>query len=397
MNTAGTHAEQLQILERGCAQIINRHELAARLAEGRPLRVKLGVDPTAPDIHLGHTVGLSKMRQFQDWGHIGVLILGDFTATIGDPSGRSVTRPRLSREEVLENARTYQEQAFKILDPDKTEVVFNGEWFRKMSYEEVLSLNARLTLQQTLQREDFRARLDAGEPVRLHELQYPLMQGWDSVMVRADVELGGTDQLFNVLVGRELQQAEGQKPQIAILLPILEGTDGQKKMSKSLGNAIGVSESPGQMFGKIMSIPDATMGKYYELLLGQSPEPGLHPMEQKKRLAFELVARFHSAQSAQEALQDFIARFSQRNLEAADLPEIFLSQAECPDWVTLLVKIYQEGFGMTRSRSEVRRLIEQGSVKWRGEKIANPTASPPLEKEGILKLDKTRAVRLRLQ
>jgi len=387
-------SQQLELLIKGCAQVTTREELAAKLALGRPLRVKMGVDPTAPDIHFGHTVGLAKLRQFQDLGHQAVLIIGDFTAMIGDPSGRSVTRPQLTRDEVLANAATYQEQAFKVLDREKTEVVFNGEWFRKMNYEEVIRLNSRVTLQQMLQREDFRERMENSQPVRAHELQYPIMQGWDSVVVRADIELGGTDQLFNVMVGRDLQAEEGQSRQVAMLLPILEGTCGTNKMSKSLGNAIGVTESPSSMFGKIMSIPDEVMTKYYELLLNRIPEEGAHPMDQKKRLACALVERFHGGQEAKVALEDFTQRFSNRDLGAVDLPILKLEAAFPRDLLSVVANAYAQCFGITRSRSEIRRLIEQGSVQWNGEKNSDPKWQIPENLSGILKLDKTRAVRI---
>jgi tyrosyl-tRNA synthetase len=242
--------EALALLTKGAAHIISEAELREKLASGRPLRVKLGADPTSPDLHLGHTVALRKLRQFQDLGHEAVLIVGDYTAMIGDPSGRSATRPQLSREEVLAHAETYREQAFKVLDPARTKIVYNGEWFAKMSFEDVVRLNSRVTLQQMLQREDFRERIDQQQPIHAHEIQYPIMQGWDSVMVQADVELGGTDQLFNILVGRDFQRQEGQAQQVVLLNPILEGLDGVKKMSKSLGNYIGVSESATDMFGK---------------------------------------------------------------------------------------------------------------------------------------------------
>ena len=258
-----TPEEQLQQLTRGAAKVLSEKELLDKLKLGRPLRVKLGVDPTAPDIHFGHTVALEKLRQFQLLGHQAVLLIGDFTATIGDPSGRSATRPPLTREQVLVNAETYTDQAFKILDRSKTEIVYNGDWFRKMTYDDVLKLNARVTLQQMLQREDFRNRIEAGQEVRLHELQYPIMQGWDSVEIRADVELGGTDQLFNILVGRDLQKEEGQDPQVVMVLPLLEGLDGTRKMSKSYGNYIGVSDEPQEMFGKLMSVSDPLMARYY--------------------------------------------------------------------------------------------------------------------------------------
>jgi tyrosyl-tRNA synthetase len=388
------YEEQLEVLCAGCAQVLSKEELLKKLRSGRPLRVKLGVDPTAPDIHLGHTVGLAKLRRFQELGHQAVLIIGDFTAMIGDPTGRSATRPQLTREEVLENARTYQEQAFKILDRDRTEVVFNGDWFGKMSYAEVLRLNSRVTLQQMLQREDFRQRLDKGYPIRAHEVQYPIMQGWDSVVVRADVELGGTDQLFNVLVGRDLQYEEGQERQVAMLLPILEGIDGGQKMSKSLGNAVGVSEPPETMFGKLMSIPDEIMPHYFELLLGEKLIEGAHPMDEKKRLASRIVERFHGAEAARAALENFVLRFSKRDLEKVELPQIELPAGLSV--LDLVVAAYAKAFGISRSKSDARRLIEGGSVQWRGEKIISPAAKIAFGEEGVLKLDKTRAVRLRL-
>jgi tyrosyl-tRNA synthetase len=382
----------LDDLIRNCAQVLSPEELAKKLGEGRPLRIKLGVDPTAPDIHLGHTVGLTKLRQFQELGHQAILIIGDFTAMIGDPSGRSATRPQLTHDEVLANAKTYQEQAFKILDPEKTRVVFNGEWFEMMTFEEVIRLNSRVTLQQMLQREDFRDRMDKGLPVRAHEIQYPIMQGWDSVMIKADVELGGTDQLFNIMVGRDLQREEGMPQQVAMMLPILEGLDGVQKMSKSLGNAVGVTEPPVQMFGKLMSIPDEVMPKYYELLLSEKA-PGGHPMDAKKQLARRIVARFHTEAEAQHALDDFNARFSQRDLESAELPA-YVIPAEGADVVTIVVDAYTTCFNATRSRSDARRLVEQGSVQWRGEKLSDPKARLEPGAQGVLKLDKTRAVRI---
>src|SRR3954470_16608249 len=251
-----TPEAQLEILRRGAAKILSEGELLAKLKLGRPLNIKLGVDPTAPDIHLGFTVALAKLRQFQDLGHQAILIIGDFTAMIGDPSGRSKTRKQLTHKEVMENARSFQTQAYKILDPARTRTVFNGEWFELMTFEQVMKLNSRVTLQQMLKREDFRKRIDSGEAVHLHEIQYPIMQGWDSVMIKADVELGGTDQLFNIMVGRDLQKAEGLPQQVAMVMPILEGLDGKQKMSKSLGNYVALNEAPGDMFGKLMSISD---------------------------------------------------------------------------------------------------------------------------------------------
>ncbi len=388
-----TPEESLDLLCRGCADVLSRPELLLKLKEGRPLRVKLGVDPTAPDIHFGHTVGLHKLRQFQDLGHEAILILGDFTAMIGDPSGRSATRPQLTHDEVMAHARTYQEQAFKILDPARTRVVFNGEWFEMMPFEQVIKLNSRVTLQQMLQREDFRERLDKGQAIRAHELQYPIMQGWDSVMIRADVELGGTDQLFNIMVGRDLQKEEGQPPQVAMLLPILEGLDGHQKMSKSLGNSIGVNEPPGAMFGKIMSISDELMDRFFLLLLGQSRDPVAHPMAEKKRLARLLTARFHTPEEAEQAQAAFEQRFSARDLDHADLPA-FVPANRAADIVTLVVEAYAGAFGLTRSRSEARRLVEQGSIHWNGLKITDPKHVPPAAPGAVFRLDKTRAVRL---
>lgn len=386
-------AESTEFLSRGCAEIIGRDELSKKLSAGRPLRVKLGVDPTAPDIHLGHTVGLQKLRQFQDLGHEGILIIGDFTAMIGDPSGRSATRPQLTHDEVLANARTYQEQAFKVLDRAKTRVVFNGEWFQKMTFTDVIKLNSRVTLQQMLQREDFRERLDKAQPIRAHEVQYPIMQGWDSVMIRADVELGGTDQLFNIMVGRDLQKEEGQEPQVAMMLPILEGLDGTQKMSKSLGNAVGVNEAPGEMFGKVMSVSDHLMRRWYVLLLGREISPDVHPMAAKKELARALVERFHSAEAGVRALEEFEKRFSGRDLENADLPA-FTPAVPLIDVITAAVEAYAQCFGQNKSRSDVRRLVTQGSVQWRGEKVTDPKAMLDLSQSGILRLDKTRAARV---
>src|SRR5881409_1433097 len=309
--------EALALLKQGAAQIISEDELRAKLTLGRPLRVKLGVDPTTSDIHLGHTVVLRKLRHFQDLGHQAVLIIGDFTGMIGDPSGRSITRPQLTHEEVIANAATYREQAFKILDPPRTETVCNGDWFRAMSFEDVIRLNSRVTLQQMLQREDFKARIDQQQSIRAHEIQYPIMQGWDSVMVKADVELGGTDQLFNILIGRDFQREEGLPQQIVFLLPILEGLDGTKKMSKSLGNFVAVNESASDMFGKLMSISDKLMERYYPLLIGQAPPAGAPPFDAKKQLAFEIVKIYHSAAIARKTLDEWNTRFSRRDLQRA--------------------------------------------------------------------------------
>lgn len=384
--------KQLEILKAGAAQIISEAELLQKLKIGRPLNVKLGVDPTAPDIHLGFTVALQKLRQFQDLGHQAVLIIGDFTAMIGDPSGRSATRPQLTHDQVMRNAKSFQEQAFKILDPAKTKTIFNGEWFEMMPFEEVIKLNSRVTIQQMMQREDFKDRYERGISIRAHEIQYPIMQGWDSVMVKADVEIGGTDQLFNILVGRDLQKEEGQAQQVVFLMPLLEGLDGVNKMSKSLGNYVGVSEPPVDMFGKLMSITDKLMDRYYLLLLGLKT-PEIHPMEAKKQLAFKIVERYHSTEAAQAALDDFNTRFSKGDLAHADLPKAVLN-GSAKDIISAVVAAYATAYNMTKSRSDARRLVEQGSVQLNGEKITDPKATPAFQQGDVLRLDKTRAVRV---
>jgi tyrosyl-tRNA synthetase len=382
----------LEVLKRGGSQFISEAELKAKLRENRALRIKLGVDPTSPDLHLGHSVNLFKLRQFQDLGHLGVLIIGDFTSMVGDPSGRSSTRPMLTREQVMANAETYKNQAFKILDPSRTEIVFNSEWLGKMTFLDVVQLNSRVTLQQMLQREDFKIRMEEGLPVYLHELQYPIMQGWDSVVVRADVELGGTDQLFNIMVGRDLQKEQGQAQQVACLQPILEGLDGSQKMSKSLNNYVGISEAPREMFGKLMSISDELMARYYQVLLSEEL-PAVHPMEAKKRLAFRIVERFHDRSAAQASLEDFNLRFAKRDLDSAELPKVRVVELG-EDIISAIVTAYSQGFGIIKSRSEARRLVEQGSVQWRGEKVTDPKVRISFTPGEVLKLDKTRAVRL---
>jgi tyrosyl-tRNA synthetase len=386
--------EALAFLKQGAAQIISEDELRDKLALGHPLRVKLGVDPTTSDIHLGHTVVLRKLRQFQDLGHQAVLIIGDFTGMIGDPSGRSVTRPQLTHQEVIANAATYREQAFKILDPARTETVCNGDWFRVMSFEDVIRLNSRVTLQQMLQREDFKARIDKQQSIRAHEIQYPIMQGWDSVMVKADVELGGTDQLFNILIGRDFQREEGLPQQVVFLVPILEGLDGSKKMSKSLGNFVAVNEPASDMFGKLMSISDELMARYYELLLGRMPPAGMPPLDAKKQLAFEIVQTYHSSSAAQKTLDEWNTRFSKRDLEHSDLPAFSVSGLEQHDLVTLVWSAYREAFDLEKSRSEAWRLIQQGSVELDGQKIRDPKAVIKLKSGQILRLDKRHAVRI---
>ena len=385
--------QTIQLLKQGGSQLVNEAELKKKLEEKRPLRVKLGVDPTSPDLHLGHAINLFKLRQFQDFGHMAVLIIGDFTSMVGDPSGRSTTRPMLTREQVMANADTYKTQAFRILDPERTETVFNSEWLGKMNYLDVVRLNSRVTLQQMLQRDDFRARTGSGHPVFLHELQYPIMQGWDSVMIKADVELGGTDQLFNIMVGRNLQKEEGQAQQIACIQPMLEGLDGVQKMSKSLNNYVGICEPPREMFGKVMSISDALMARYYAILFGEAL-PSIHPMEAKKQLASRVVEQFHDRTAAETALNEFNLRFEKRDLESVDLPEVSAAKLD-GDIVSVVVKAYAEAFSIIRSRSDARRLVEQGSVQWRGEKVTDPKSLVQIAEGGILRLDKTRAVRVK--
>src|SRR5256886_3014083 len=385
--------EALAFLTQGAAEIISEDELREKLALGRPLRIKLGVDPTTSDIRLGHTIVLRKLRQFQDLGHQAVLIIGDFTGMIGDPSGRSITRPQLTHEEVIANAATYREQAFKILDPPRTETVCNGDWFRAMSFEDVIRLNSRVTLQQMLQREDFKARIDQQQSIRAHEIQYPIMQGWDSVMVKADVELGGTDQLFNILIGRDFQREGGLPQQVVFLLPILEGLDGTRKMSKSLGNFVAVNESASDMFGKLMSISDELMARYYELLLGRNLPTGTHPLEAKKQLAFEIVQTYHSSAAAQKMLDEWNTRFTKRDLEHADLPAFSPIKREGPA-VTLVSNAYRQAFNLQKSQSEVSRLIKQGSVEIHGTKIHDPKATITLKPSPILRLDRKHAGRI---
>jgi len=382
--------DQLARLTRGTAQIISEAELAEKLSANRPLRVKLGVDPTSADIHLGHTVVLRKLRDFQELGHQAILIIGDFTALIGDPSGRSVTRPTITRDEVERNAKTYREQAFKILDQNRTEIVFNGSWLGKLSFEDVIRLNSEVTLQQLLQREDFRARMKSEQPIHAHEIQYPIMQAYDSVMVKADVELGGTDQLFNILLGRDLQKQNGQPQQIVLLTPILEGLDGKQKMSKSLGNYVALNDPPTEMFGKLMSISDELMARYYLLLLSRELPKTKHPLEAKKELAAEIVATYHSRDAANKAQDEWTRRFSEKRLSETELPTL---PSQSDDLVTIVVNGFAAN-GITKSRTEASRLIKQGSVQLDGAKLRNPTEQIKLSANQILRLDKTHAVRI---
>lgn len=391
-----THSveEALNILTTGTAKVLSEKELKEKLELGRPLRIKLGVDPTAPDIHLGHTVAIEKLRQFQELGHQAVLLIGDFTATVGDPTGRSAARPPLTRDEVLANAETYTSQAFKILDKEKTEIVFNGDWFRNMTYEQVLRLNSRVTMQQMLQREDFKSRIDKGQEVRLHEVQYPIMQGWDSVELRADVEIGGTDQLFNILVGRDFQKEEGQPQQVVILMPLLEGLDGVKKMSKSAHNYVGVNDPAAEMFGKIMSISDDLMDRYYTLLLGKDRDATLHPMEAKKQLAADITTRYHSEQDALHARETWEARFSNRDTGAGAIEIALDSLPANLNVITLAGLAFAEGFNMQKSNGELRKqFITTGAVQLNGTKLDDPMAEVTPVSGDILRLSKKQSVK----
>ncbi len=384
--------EQMDLLTRGVANLIDAKELRKKLEKGKPLRAKLGVDPTSPDLHLGHSVVLEKLRQFQQLGHQAVLIIGDFTAQIGDPSGRSKTRPPLSREDILINAKTYTDQAFQILDKDKTEIVFNGDWFNQMTFAEVIQLNARVTMQQMLHREDFKNRIEKGQEVRLHEIQYPIVQGWDSVVVKSDVEMGGTDQLFNILVGRDLQKSEGMEPQVVMCMPLLEGLDGVKKMSKSLNNYIGVSESPEAMFFKIMQISDELMAKYYLLLLGETLDPAADPYESKHALGIRIVARFHSERAGMDARQAWLDKVKNKSTTA--VPEYRIGERK--DLVGVVQDAFLTAFQVTKSGGDVRRLLQGGSVQLEGQKMTDVKAQPDWVEGQILKLDKKYSVKIRV-
>ncbi|WP_066640320.1 tyrosine--tRNA ligase [Desulfolucanica intricata] len=377
--------EQLKIIKRGTVEIIPEDELVQKLKgsleTGKPLIIKLGLDPSAPDIHLGHTVVLQKMKQFQDLGHQIIIILGDFTGRIGDPTGRSEARKQLTEEEVLENAKTYQKQIFKILDPDKTKVVFNSEWLGKLNFTDVIELAAKYTVARMLERDDFAKRYREGLPISVHEFFYPLMQGYDSVALEADVELGGTDQKFNLLMGRTLQKEYGQKPQVAITMPIIEGLDGIQKMSKSLGNYIGVDESPREMYGKTMSIPDELIVRYFELLT-QVPldevqliakglkDETMHPRDVKMRLAREITSIYHGREAALQAEEEFKKVFQQGDLPD-DIPEFVITTDMLENGTIRIDKLLVQA-AMTASASEAKRLVKQGGVKIDGHKVDDP-------------------------
>ena len=382
--------ESLSRLLAGSVEALPEGRLGEQLATGRPLRAKLGIDPTAPDIHLGHVVVLNKLRTFQDEGHTVVLIIGDFTARVGDPSGRSAERPTLSGEEIDENAKTFQEQAFKVLDPDRTEVRRNGEWLN-MEADELFALARRFTVARLLERDDFTKRMERSEPISLLELLYPVLQGYDSVAIDADVELGGTDQTFNLLFGRDVQDSFGRPAQSILTMPILPGTDGVRRMSKSLGNYVGVTDAPEDMFGKLMSVPDDVMGQYYLLLLGEELDPAAHPNDAKRGLARRLIERFHSAAAAQEAESRFDQVHVHREVPE-DVPEAVLEPGEGGE-VHLPALIAGE-FGM--SSSEARRLIQQGGVKLDGEAVPGERLDlPASELDGrVLQVGRRRFVRL---
>jgi len=372
----GSHDDALALIKRGADEILLETELVERLESGRRLRIKAGFDPTAPDLHLGHTVLINKLRQFQDLGHEVLFLIGDFTGMIGDPTGKSVTRPPLTRDEVIENARSYEAQIFKILDPEKTLVMFNSSWMGEMKAADLIQLAAKHTVARMLERDDFHKRYSGGQPIAIHEFLYPLIQGYDSVAMKADVELGGTDQKFNLLVGRELQKAYGQAPQVVLTMPLLEGTDGVNKMSKSLGNYIGIAESPDEMFGKLMSISDTLMWRYLDLLSFESTatlakwraevEQGLNPRDVKFRLGREIVGRFHGPNAGEAALAGFIARF-QQGAVPEDMPEV---RIPVPPGGLGLAQILREA-GLTASTSEAIRLVRQGGVRVDGEKVAD--------------------------
>ena len=391
--------KQLELIERGVVDCISREELKNKLARsaetGKPLKIKAGFDPTAPDLHVGHTVLLQKMKHFQDLGHEVYFLIGDFTGFIGDPTGKSETRKPLTREDIAKNAETYKEQVFKILDPEKTKIAFNSEWLGKIDSFDMIRLASELTVARMLERDDFKKRFEGGRPISIHEFLYPLIQGYDSVAMEADVELGGTDQLFNLLVGRDLQRSRGQEPQIVLTMPLLEGLDGINKMSKSLGNYIGITDPANDIYGKTMSVTDELMFRYYELLsdltsyeiekLKQGLEQGtLHPKEIKQKLARELTARFHSEEEAVKAQQKFDNVFAKHDLPD-DLPEFKLSSDE-PVWLPKLMV----DSGMVSSTSDGRRMIKQNAVSIDGEKVGDTNFAVEPAGDLILKVGKRR-------
>jgi tyrosyl-tRNA synthetase len=399
-------AEQMALIKKGCQEIIREEELKERLekslATGKPLRVKAGFDPTAPDLHLGHTVLIQKLKHFQDLGHQVIFLIGDFTGLIGDPSGKSETRPPLTEEEVKANAATYERQIFKVLDPERTVIDFNSRWMKPMLAQDLIRLAARHTVARMLERDDFHKRQVAQTPIAIHEFLYPLIQAYDSVALEADVELGGTDQKFNLLVGRDIQREYGQDPQIVITLPLLEGLDGVQKMSKSLGNYVGIDEPPGEMFGKMMSVPDSLMLRYYELLSDISPtdldklarnleSSAKHPRDAKEELAREITARYHGAAAAEAAAREFAHIFREGGLPE-EIEEVVLTVATDRVW---LPKVLVEA-GLAASTSEGRRLISQGGVQVDGEKLTEVNAEIQAGQTFLLQVGKRRFKRVTL-
>lgn len=393
--------QSLELIRRGAAEIIPEDTLIERLKEGRPLRVKAGFDPTAPDLHLGHTVLLNKLRQFQELGHDALFLIGDFTGMIGDPTGKNVTRKPLTRDQVLENAKTYQAQIFKILDPEKTKIMFNSEWMNQLTPPELISIASKHTVARMLEREDFSNRYKGGQPIAIHEFLYPLIQGYDSVVMKADVELGGTDQKFNLLVGRHLQEQYGQKPQVILTMPILEGLDGVQKMSKSLGNYVAISDAPDDMFGKLMSISDELMWRYMELLsfrtneemakAKQACEEGQNPKNVKIELAAELVERFHGKEKAKQAIENFEARFKR-----GQLPEDLEEQQFVCEGGQVGVSGLLKSLGLTASTSESNRAIQQGGVKINGERVEDQRLNIKSGETYILQVGKRKVAKVKL-
>lgn len=389
----------LSLIQRGCEELLLESELVDRLGTGRPLRIKAGFDPTAPDLHLGHTVLINKLRHFQDLGHHVMFLIGDFTGMIGDPTGKNATRPPLSREQIQENAKTYQEQVFKILDPDRTEVCFNSTWMEPLGAAGMIRLAAQHTVARMLERDDFGKRYRGNQPIAVHEFLYPLCQGYDSVAMRADVELGGTDQKFNLLVGRELQKHAGQAPQVILMMPLLEGLDGVNKMSKSLGNYVGIAEAPQEIFGKLMSVSDELMWRYFDLLSFRSTEAiarlkkeaadGRNPRDIKVLLAQEIVERFHDRRAADDALADFEARF-RYGANPDDLQEITIT---CADTTIPIAQLLKQS-GLTASTSESLRMIDQGGVRINGEKVADRNLRISRDQTLVLQIGKRKFVRV---
>lgn len=396
--------EQMDVIKRGVVELLPEDELVKKLErslkENKPLVIKQGFDPTAPDIHLGHTVGIRKLKHFQDLGHQVVVIIGDYTAMVGDPSEKNSTRPRLSHEQVMEHAKTYQEQFFKILDPEKTIVRFNGEWFSKMNFAEIMELASKFTVARMLERDDFAKRYANQQPISIHEFFYPLMQGYDSVMIKADVEIGATEQKFNLVIGRDIQREYGQEPQVILTLPVLEGLDGKQRMSKSIGNYIGIDEDPVQMYGKTMSIPDELIYRYFELVTDvtqeelqtikhQLQDSTVNPRDLKMQLAFTLVRMYHGVQEAERAAQEFKKVFVKKDVPD-EMPEVVIDQPQMRiDELLVATKTAQ-------SKSEARRLITGGGVSVDGNKITDPFAVVELKDGQILKVGKRKFVKIRV-